>query len=331
MKRINVLFSLLALLLLQSAVFAQDDDDKDHKKKKYEFVKTKAVNNHYNVSSSDKLNIKNSFGSVEVKTWNRNEIKVDVAIEVSANTEALAQKILDKISVKDSQSGGEISFETKIDNINNSNGEKSTMEINYTISMPASNPLKISNEFGATRVPDYRGEVNLTSKFGSLTAGHLANVKKLQVEFGKAKVESVAGGDVTVKYSKSEFGKMSGNIKLNVEFSSATKINVDNSLTGLDVKTSYSTLNIKPSTDLSASFAISTSYGNLKNNTGIKFDSDEEDDRRGPKFDHKYNGKSGNGSVPVKITSNFGKIILGEASAEDMKDKEKSKHKTKTT
>ena len=101
-KTFSLVFSLL--LLAQANLFAQNDNDNnnnnDHKKK-YEFVKTKSVNKSYNVSSSDKLNIQNSFGSVKVITWDRNEIKVDVAIEVSANTDALAQKIFDRISVTD--------------------------------------------------------------------------------------------------------------------------------------------------------------------------------------------------------------------------------------
>ena len=111
MKKIVNLFSLLLAfgLLQQNAVAQNDNGNKNDNNKKYEFVKNKAVNKSYNVSSSDKLKIQNSFGSVEVHTWNKNEIKVDVTIEVSANTENLAQKIIDGISVADSKSGGDIS------------------------------------------------------------------------------------------------------------------------------------------------------------------------------------------------------------------------------
>ena len=334
MKKILQLFSLaLPLFLLQQNIFAQNDNDnKNDNQKKYEFVKNKSVNKSYNVSSSDKLKIENSFGDVNVHTWNKNEIKVDVSIEVSANTEALAQKMIDRISVADSKSGSDISFKTSMKDINNSKGEKSTMKINYEISMPASNPLHLSNEFGATVIPDFKGEVDLNSKFGSLTTGDLTNVKVVNVEFGKAKIESASGGSVSIKYSSAEIGKLVGNVKLNLEFSSATKINIDNSLTGLDAKVSYSTVNFKPAGNLSASYDISTSFGSFKNRTDIKFDGDEDNkDDHGPKFDHNYNGKAGSGSVPVKIKSSFGKVILGEPAADDMKDKEKNKSKTRTT
>jgi hypothetical protein len=337
MKKMNRTFSLVLslLLLAQVNLFAQNDNDNDNhneNKKKYEFVKTKAVNKSYNVSSSDKLNIQNSFGSVKVTTWDRNEIKVDVAIEVSANTESLAQKMLDRINVTDGKSGNEVSFKTSMKDLNNSNGEKSSMEINYTISMPANNALTVKNEFGATTIPDFRGEVDLTSKFGSLTTGNLSSIKAIHVEFGKANLANITSAPVTIKFSKAVISKLSGAVKLNLEFCSSVRLTLDNNLTNLDLKTSYSTVNLKPMADLSASFNISTSFGSFKNTSNIKFSSDEDgEDNRGPKFDFEYSGKSGSGSIPVKVKSSFGKIIVGEASEADMKDKEKSKSKSRTS
>ena len=335
MKKMIKTFSLVlsVLLLAQTNLFAQNDNDNhnDHKKK-YEFVKTKSVNKSYNISSSDKLNIQNSFGSVKVTTWDRNEIKVDVAIEVSANTEPLAQKMLDRITVSDGKSGNEVSFKTSMKDVNNSKNEKSSMEINYTISMPANNALTVKNEFGATTIPDFRGEVDLTSKFGSLTTGNLASIKGIHVEFGKATLTNITSAPVTIKFSKAVISKLSGAVKMNLEFCSSVRLNLDNNLSSLDLKTSYSTVNLKPLGDLSASYNISTSFGSFKNNSGIKFSSNEEDgDNRGPKFDYEYSGKSGSGSIPVKVKNSFGKIILGEASEEDMKDKNKQKSKSRTS
>lgn len=333
MKKICSITSLILLLFAQVNLLAQNDNDNNNEnKKKYEFVKKKSVNKSYNVSSSDKLNIQNSFGSVKVTTWDRNEIKVDVDIEVSANTEALAQKMLDRISVTDEKTGKGISFETKMKDISHSKNEKSSMEINYHISMPANNPLTVSNEFGSTTIPDFRGEVDLTSKFGSLTTGNLANIKNIHVEFGKANFTGISGGPVTIKFSKAVISKLSGAVKMNLEFCSSVRLNLDANLSSLDLKTSYSTVNLKPLGDLSASYNISTSFGSFKNTSNIKFSSDEDaDDKRGPKFDYEYSGKSGSGSIPVKVKSSFGKIIVGEASEEDMKSKEKHKTKTRTS
>ena len=338
MKRMIKPFNVILLLLLlqQSNLFAQGDKEKTEKK--YEFTKSRAINKTYNVTGNDRLVIENEFGRVEVHTWDRNEIKVDVSIETSATTEAVAERVIDGIKVIDNQSGGEISFKTTI-NGNDKNGknesrnEKSTMHVNYTISMPASNPLHITNQFGATIIPDFKGEVELTSKFGSLTTGNLSSIKSIHVEFGKASFDNISSGNITVKYSKADFKKLTGNIKLNLEFCGKTRVNIDNSLSSLYIKASYSSINLRPSSDLSADYSISTSFGSFKNSTNAKFDGNEEDDNkdRGPIFDHKYSGRSGSGTIPVKVTASFGKVVLGEPDPDDMKDKEKSKSKSRTS
>jgi hypothetical protein len=314
-------------------LFAQkndDDTEKESKEKKYGYVKKKSVNKSFSVSVSDKLNIQNSFGEVNISTWDKNEIKVDVNIEVSANTEAYAQKLMDRITVDDSRKAGEISFVTNLKDMNGNGSNKSTMRINYTVAMPAGNPLKIKNEFGATIIPDFKGAVDIDSKFGKLITGNLLNVKELNVEFGKATFGNITGGDINIKYSNATFGGLSGNIKLDLEFSNKVQVKLENNLSKLEVQANYSSVQLMPADDLSASYTISTSYGSFKNRTQVKFNSDEDDQERGPKFDKEYSGKSGAGNVPVKVKSSFGTVILGQGSGDDDDDKHKEKRKSKT-
>jgi hypothetical protein len=333
-KRIRQFSLVLPLLILVPVVLkAQDDDEKNREKerieKRYDHVKKKEVNKTFNVTSKVKLDIENSFGAVEVQTWTRNEIKVDVSIQVSSNSESLAQKVLDGISIENaSENGKSVSFKTKIAKDKSGKHEKSSMQINYIISMPAVNPLEIMNSFGPITIPDYKGEVELTSKFGELTTGNLTAIKKILVEFGKANLGSVAGGDITIKFSKATVSNLSGASRVNIEFCDNVRLNLHNDLNSLTLKASYSTVNLRPQADIPAAYAISTSFGSFKNKTSVKF-AIEEEDNRGPKFDKEYSGKSGNGSVPVKIKSSFSTLILGEATDAEMKDKEKDKNKEK--
>ena len=124
MKKMKFLCSLALVAFAIAPALAQNEKEK---KTKYEFVKTKSVNKTYTVSGTDKLSIANSFGTVELHTWNKNEIKVDVSIEVSSNKEAFAQKLIDGITVSNNQGGDGISFKTSINGSNNSKNEKSSM------------------------------------------------------------------------------------------------------------------------------------------------------------------------------------------------------------
>jgi hypothetical protein len=321
--------------LLQVPSFAQNDNHNEYEdndnRKKYEFVKTKTVNKTYSVAARDKFSLRNSFGKVEVHTWNKNEVKVDVTVEVTANKEAVAQKIFDGISISEKQSGGEVSFKTNMKGSTNSKSDKSSMSVDYVIYLPETNELDVSNEFGATVIPNFKGKVDLTSKFGSLTTGNLADVKNILVEFGKGNFESINNGDITIKFSAANLGKLTGSTKLKFEFCSASRVNLDNNLSSLDLNASYSTINLKPANGLGAAYTIYTNFGTFKNKTAVKFDSDEDESEKGPKFDYTYTGKAGSGAIPIKVKTSFGKIILGEASEKELEEGEKKKSKKKTT
>lgn len=324
-----------SLLLLSLAVVANGQEEKKTEKTRYEFFREKNISKTY-PASGNHLFIENSFGNVKVIPWDRNEIKVDVHIEASANKDDMAQRIFDAITVTDKQKGNEIYFKT---DINNKNGKsdnckncKSTMKIDYELRLPVSVALNIENSFGGIEVPDYSGPISLISKFGSLKSGSINNAKKLLVEFGSANIQSVGNIEAEFKFSKVEIDKLSGKSKINLEFCSATKIGLDNNLSALDLNESYSSVNIRPG-NLGASYTVSTSFGNFVDRTSAGVKRIDTPEKYGPDSNRRYEGKSGNGAAKVDIKSSFGNIILGEPTAEDLKkhqDKTKNKNKNKS-
>jgi hypothetical protein len=324
----KIITGVFSILLLVSALTLSAQKEKP--REKYEFVKEKSISKTY-IASGNRLSIDNSFGHVKFLAWDKNEIKVDIHIEASSNQEAVAQKIFDGISVSDKQQGSEIAFKTKIDNKGNDNCKncKSNMHIDYEVHLPVSAALNVANSFGDINLPDYTGALSVTSKFGQLIAGSLSNVKDLGVEFGTAAIKNMSNVDATFKFSKVDIANLGGKNKIKLEFCDATKIVLDNSLTSLSMNESYSTVNIKPG-NVSASYTISTSFGSVvdRTNTGIK--RTDTPDKYGPDSDKTYEGKSGSGSAKIDIKSSFGKIIVGDATEDDMKDKkDKTKNKVK--
>ena len=94
---------------------------------------------------------------------------------------------------------------------------------------------------------------------------------------------------------------------------------------------SYSTVNLKPG-NLSASYSIATSFGSVIDRSNADIKRTDTPDKYGPDSNKSYEGKSGSGSAKIEIKSSFGKIIVGEATAEDLKDnsnKNKNKNKSK--
>ena len=195
-KQMHRLFLVTLTLLTLQTGFAQDKEKSEKKWVEPKFKKSKTYSKSYNLSGNDKVSLSNQFGEMKINTWDKNEVEVDVSITGKADDEALAQQILDKISIEDNKSGNTVSFNTKFadekrksDNKNenrnwNENGHEGRnqgMEVNYTVYLPATATLKAQNQFGKMSIPDYRGEVDLSSKFGSLTAGKLNNSKEINV------------------------------------------------------------------------------------------------------------------------------------------------------
>jgi hypothetical protein len=321
----------MALLFMTVQATAQQKEDKTEKKR-YDHFKERNISKTYSASGNT-LNIDNSFGNVTVTTWDRNEIKVDIHIEASSTDKELADKMFENIDVTESKDGNEIKFKTTTNKNKNSNYNckncKTTMSINYTVQMPANNTLKIENSFGAIKLPDYNGSVSLSSKFGSLTAGNLPKTEKLVVEFGKANLKNVNNSTATFKFSTVTIENLTGNNKINMEFCGSSRINIDNDLTSLTLNESYSTVNLRPASNFSGSYNIRTSFGSVTDRTNANIKRTDTPDKYGPDSNRNYEGKSGSGSSKIEVRSSFGRIIIGEATADDLKEKEKKKEKTK--
>jgi len=296
--------------------------------------KRRTYSKSYPLSGSDKVSLSNQFGEMKIITWEKNEIKVDVTIVTKASSDDVAQKIMDKIRIEDGKSGNRVYFKTDMNKMSNNSGtnkkgeyKEQSMKIDYLVYMPSTNTLEANNQFGPLSLPDYKGEVDLESKFGSLTTGRLMNVKNIDVEFGNATIAHLNGGKVTIKFSKGTVAGMSGNVLLRFEFCDKIKIGLSNEVKDLDMKNSYSTVYLDATGNLSADFDVHTSFGEFKNKTSFAINEEKSDsDRHGPKFDKNYSGRAGSGANKVNIRSEFGEVILGHNLQVDFSEK-KDKNK----
>lgn len=284
--------------------------------------KKKTYTKSYTVSNSDNVSFTNQFGELQINTWDKNEVKVTVTITAEASSDEKAQAILDYINIEDGKSNEGVYFRTNLDKHKEPkwNGFEK-YHIDYVVYMPARNPLTAKNSFGPIKIGDYNGEVTLESKYGSLTTGKLNNVKRVEIEYGKGNIESINNGNLIIMYSKAAVGNIDGNVNAVIEYSSVSKMGVDNNAKALTVKNSYSKLNVNVNANISANFDISTSYGNLNNNTNFNIKEEGAgDDRRGPRFNKRYQGKSGSGNIAMKIKSEYGQVTLTHDSNRDDND-----------
>lgn len=325
MKRIFK--NILPILLLFSTVqlFSQEGDKKKERKR-YENFKERNISKTY-TASGNTLNIDNRFGNVKITTWDKNEIKVDIHLETSSTDKEFTEKSFERMDVEESKDGNNINLKTVL----NKGGEKNTgcsncsntIVVDYDIRIPANNALKIQNSFGDVTIPDYTGQVSLTVKYGGLIAGKLTRPEKIEVSFGNADLKSLSNIDLEFKYSKVTIGSLTGNCKLKFSFCGYSKVNLDNGLTSLTVNDAYSSVHLVPPAKLAASYSINTSYGSFVDKTDIGISRADTPSKYGADLNRRFEGKSGAGTVKIDIKSSFGKIMIGEGTEKDMKEKKK--------
>jgi hypothetical protein len=328
-KHIKLFSSISLFLVLASPVISKAaGSDEDVRKKR-------TINKSYNVGPDDKLEIENQFGNVQVDTWDKNQITVDITIGVRASTEEKAQEVMNELDVKEVNSGHIINFKTKVGEIHNNDKNQKhrgsnedddrSFYIDYVIHMPSGNRLNVENSFGRTEIGDFKGLVSLTSKFGSLKTGRLENVDNIDVEFGKAWISEVTNGKVAFKFNKeSMIGKVNGKVKITSEFSHNVQFNVAEDIQDLAVFESYSDMKMVIPKGISAHFDVHTSFGSFHNDSEFAIKEKREGDNDyGPHFDKDYSGQAGDGKASIKIKSSFGNVRLTYPGAPELKDKDK--------
>jgi hypothetical protein len=283
----------------------------------------------YSVDGNDALSVSNKYGKVIVNTWARNEIKVDVQIKIGAGSQDVAQKLLDNVTISDSKNGNNINFSTTIGEVKDSwfsmfHGDGNhSMEINYTVYMPAKNDLTIDDRYGAIVVPNMDAKVTINSGYGSFKGGILSKESDIRVKYGNADIESVntcaidvgygnlnLGSankiDANISYSGVKIGRLRESGAINIKYGGGVDVaNVDKSVRNLAVNASYTNVNLGLSNDENANFAIVTRYGDFNfDGHDVTISEKTPDDDGRPHFTKSYKGYLGKSGSDKNITVN---------------------------
>jgi hypothetical protein len=301
--------------------------------------KVKNYSKTYPMDANDKLSIDNRYGNVIVKTWNRNEAKVDVEIKSYASNDETAQKMIDAISISDSKNGDVISFHTNIssgsngsvwDLFNNRN-DNHKAEVNYTIYMPSKNALDIKNRYGSMELADLDGRVTIDCAYGNVEAKSLMNGdNQVNVRYGNANIDALGSGDVNVKYGNLDLGSVDklnfsigngaakiGRIKtsanINAHYAGGVQIdNLDKNFKSFSYSASYSNLKVGVDNSANTNFDVTVRYGSFDYG-GLPVEITEKtpsDESKGWKPTKNFKGHIGkaNADKMINISSSYGDV-----------------------
>lgn len=173
--KLQIPYKLLVVYLFLFPFIASATNGLEHE---YKTTKERTISKSFNVENDATLRVDNSFGNINIITWDENRIEFDITIKVSGNNTEKVEERLSSIDVDFSDNSTMVSAITKIEK-NKKNwwnwGKKMNlkMEIDYIIKMPMTNNVDLRNKFGTVTLDKLKGTSKIRCDHGKITTKEL--------------------------------------------------------------------------------------------------------------------------------------------------------------
>lgn len=257
----------LLFLLIPLISFANIDE------KKHE--KSKIIKKEYKVNEHAKVSINNKYGNLNITTWDKNQVEIEVTITVKGDDLDSVEERLANIDVNFEASESLVyaktifekeqkrwSFWKKNSNIN--------YQINYKVKMPKSNSVALNNDYGSIFLDNLSGKADINCDYGEISIGELSNNNNnINLDYcSSSTISYMKSGHVNIDYSKISIEE-SENLKVNTDYSTSNFDKVGN----INFNADYGSITIEEATNVHGnSDYASMRFGTIKKSLIIDTD-----------------------------------------------------------
>ncbi|MEP6260636.1 MAG: hypothetical protein ABJ092_03580 [Gillisia sp.] len=188
----TTLYKLLFILALSpSLIFCSNGPTSGNLNGKH--TKEKKISKKFSVSPEALLKISNSYGNIDISTWDQNTVSIEVIIKTNGNDEQKVQEKLDEITVDFKQTGAGVSARTLFTKENRSwwnmlfsGSNNVNMEINYLVRAPVTNNVDLSNDYGNIYLDKLTGNSKISCDYGRIDIGELrGNSNQINFDYSR--------------------------------------------------------------------------------------------------------------------------------------------------
>ena len=190
------------------------------------------VHKEFIVDADAELQIRNSFGNVNVVSWEENKVIIDVTITVKGRNKAKIEDRLETISIEFQNNPNLVKATTIIENKSSwswfTNYNTTDFQIDYEIKVPVQNNLTLSNDYGSILLDDTEGNTNISCDYGKLIIGELRGDQNiLSFDYtSNSSIDYIKKGTISSDYSGFELGK-AGSLNLSADYTNITILKID--------------------------------------------------------------------------------------------------------
>ncbi len=262
------IYKITFLFLFLPLISAANTGDKKQEK-------SKTIKKEFTVSSDATVAINNRYGNLNITTWNKNKVEIEVKITVKGDDLERVERRLENIDVEFSATNSYVSAKTIFEKEQKSwswwkKSKNVNYKINYIVKMPITNAVDLDNDYGNIYLDNLSGKADINCDYGKITVGELsASNNNINLDYcSSSSISYMKSGDVNIDYSKLSIDT-SEKIKANTDYSTL-KIGKTSTI---DFNTDYGSVSIEDAESISGnSDYTSMRFGTVRKKLHIDTD-----------------------------------------------------------
>lgn len=180
---------------------------------------SKTISETFELTNVGELQLDNKYGNITIHGWSKNNISVTVDITTAHKKRENAQDLLDRIEPKIKTMSDFVAISSEIaeknkgffaEYFNKANPfdfDRSNVQINYTIYLPANAVVDIKNKFGDVILEDWTGKLKIDVQHGDIWINKNLKNADITLKYGKLKAKNINFGSINLKNGSLSLGK----------------------------------------------------------------------------------------------------------------------------
>ena len=181
----------------------------------------RSVSRSYPVSHETTLEVHNKYGKIQVATWEKDSVAIEVDILLTESSKSKLRKLKEDIHIDFTGAQSYIIAKTviksesgrlasELKNIGNTiSGSNKRVEINYLVHLPAYMDVVLTNKFGDIYMDDLDGQSDIELSNGVMKANRLTGNSSISLSFADGMIKELGSANVKLSYSDMDLDQVS--------------------------------------------------------------------------------------------------------------------------
>ncbi|RAJ15870.1 hypothetical protein [Arenibacter echinorum] len=180
---------------------------------------SKTISETFEMTNAGELQVDNKYGNIAIHGWSKNNIAITVDIVTSHKKRENAQNLLDRIEPRIKTMSDFVAITSEISEKNKGflaeyfnkanpfDFDRSNVQINYSIYLPANAVVDITNKFGDVILEDWTGKLKMDVQHGDIWINKNLKNADIALKYGKLKAKNINFGSINLKNGSLSLGK----------------------------------------------------------------------------------------------------------------------------